>query len=244
MKNNIRNEIQKISVPKDVHTRVKLGAKKAALQRSKHNWKRSGLATAAVGLLTLSIFYSPIGEALYERFFTVTQFEETPHNESPSIGYSVSNSGTVKQEIFNSSEELKQRYNMSFPLPQNLLDQEDDVKFVQYFVNLNNNDEVTSIKYILNTAERRYDIHVTNNENAIITFSAETTDGTATEKDVTINGTPSKLLRTNDLDGYALYMKYNGWQIVLSVFEGEGNLNGVTDVKEDEVIKLAESIEW
>ena len=46
------------------------------------------------------------------------------------------------------------------------------------------------------------------------------------------------------MDGYAIYMKYNGWQIVLSVFDGEGNLDEIADVKEDEVIKLAESIEW
>ena len=75
-------------------------------------------------------------------------------------------------------------------------------------------------------------------------FSAETTDGTGIEKDIVVNGLSAKLLGVTEMDVFTIYIENGNWKMIISCFDRASNIEGTSDVKEEEIIKMAESIRW
>ena len=97
---------------------------------------------------------------------------------------------------------------------------------------------------ILSTPKRSYSVLATNNIEAEAKFSAETTDGTGIEKDIVVNGLSAKLLGVTEMDVFTIYIENGNWKMIISCFDRASNIEGTSDVKEEEIIKMAESIRW
>ena len=59
-----------------------------------------------------------------------------------------------------------------------------------------------------------------------------------------VNGVAAKLLGVNEMDGYTIYIENGNWKMIISCFDRASNLEGTSDVKEEEIIQIAESIRW
>ncbi|MBK3493823.1 hypothetical protein JFL43_02900 [Viridibacillus sp. YIM B01967] len=240
--NNIKDEIQKITVPKEVHERTKLGAKKASVEQPQKRFRRGSIAVASAAVLGLGIMYSPIGEAMVDRFFEVTQFEKSKNNEEPSIGYQVTNAGSSQSKVYTSFTQVKENYNISIPLPEIMALEEPSAEEVEYIIGTNENNQFANLNYRIATTDRTYRVFATNSPEAKITFSAKTIDGTAIEKELLIDDTSVQLMKSNNQDGYLIYLNNNEWQLVISCFDRESNIEGVSDVTEEEIIDLVQSV--
>lgn len=139
--------------------------------------------------------------------------------------------------------EIEEMVNIKVPFPI-LLSEEENKESVEYKVATDEQGEFSAYHYNLSTPERNYDVWATNNVDAKVKLTAETTDGTAIEKDIVINGTSSKLLGINEIDGYSIYIENENWKMIISCFDRGNSLEGLSDVKEEEIIKIAESISW
>jgi hypothetical protein len=242
--NNIKQELERIEIPKELHERSKLGVKKAKLEQPKRRFKNPLVAAAVVSVLGVGILLSPTGQAMFEGLFQVSKFEKSTHNEEISFGYHFDNLDVYEENVYGSLDELESTFNIKVPFPDQLLLEEENKETLEYRVSTDENGEFSSYHYNLSTPERNYVVLATNKVDAEAKFKAETTDGTGIEKDIVINGVSSKLLGINEIDGYTIYIENEKWKLIISCFDRANNLEGLSDVKENEVIKIAESIKW
>lgn len=244
--NNIKQEMGKINIPKDLHERSKIGVKKAKQEQTKRRFKNPLVAAAMISVLGVGFSFSSPGQAMFEGLFQVSKFEERANVKEMSFGYAVENVPFYEEKAFNSLNEMEEIFNVSIPFPEQLLAIEgnDELKSVEYNVGTDDNGDFSSFTYNLSTPERNYSVVATNHEGAVVKFSAETADGTAIEKDIEINGLKAKLLGTKEIDGYAIYMEKGNWKLIIMSLDRASNLEGESDVKEEEVISIAQSIKW
>lgn len=244
--NNIKQEIEKINIPKYLHERSKLGVKKAKLEQPKRRFKNPLVAAAIISVLGFGFFVSSPGQAMFEGLFQVSKFEERANVKEMSFGYGVENIPIYGEKAFNSLNEMEETFNVSIPFPEQLLgiEAKDELELVEYKALVDDNGDFSSFSYNLSTPARNYSVVATNHEDAIVKFSAETADGTAIEKDIEINGVKAKLLGTKEIDGYAIYMEKGNWKLIIMETDRASNVEGASDVKEEEVISIAQSIKW
>lgn len=242
---NIKQELEKIEIPKELHERTKLGVKKAQLEgQRKRKIKNPFVAAAIASVLGIGLLLSPATQAMFEGLFQVTKFEKSAHNEELSFGYGFDNLGIHEEKVYDSLSELENTFNINVPFPKELLLEENNKKTLEYSAITDDKGEFSSYRYDLSTQERSYAVFATNKADAEARFSAATTDGTGVDKDIVINGIPSKLLGINEIDGYAIYIENDNWKLIITVFDRANGLEGLSDVTENEVIKIAESIKW
>lgn len=240
---DIKRELEKIEIPKKLAERTKMGVRKAKYER-KSKIKRPVLAAAIIATLSVSIFVTPPGQAMIDGLFQVTKFEKRKNIEEMSIGYGFENNGVFEEISFNSLKEAENMFNVKVPFPSLFLTEEKNKEFVEYTVGTNEQGEFTNLYYVSGTPERNYSVLATNNIEANPHFSGETTDGTGIEKDLIINGDSVKLFGINEIDGYIIYIEKDSWKLVVTCFDRGSSLEGLSDVKEEEIIKIAESIKW
>ena len=240
--NNIKQELEKIKIPKELHERTRLGVKKAKLEQPKRRMKIPLVAAVAVSVLTGGILLTPTGQAMFEGLFEVIKFEKSFKNEELSFGYHMDNLDIYEEYTYGSIKEIENKYNLNVPFPEQLLFKEKFKETVEYKVLTDENGGFSSYEYHLATPERSYDVVATNKVEAEVSFSAATSDGTGIEKDILVNGVSAKLLGINEMDGYTIYIENENWKIIVSSFDRASNLEGTSDVKEEEIIKIAESI--
>ena len=122
--------------------------------------------------------------------------------------------------------------------------EEENKETLEYKASTDEDGKFSSYSYDLSTPERNYSVLATNNIDAEAKFSAETTDGTGIEKVIVINGVSAKLLGINEIDGYTIYIENEKWKVIISCFDRASNEEGLSDVKEEEIINIIESIKW
>lgn len=240
--NNIKQEIKKIEIPKDLHKRARLGVKKAKFERPTRRMKKSFIATAAIALICCGILLTPTGQAMFKGLFEVTKFEKSANNEEISFGYSLSNLEIYDERVFGSLTEIEDAFNVNIPFPRQLLLQEEDKESVEHRVSTDEVGGLSSYQYLLATAERSYKVVATNKVEAEVNFSAATSSGTGIEKDIVVNGLSAKLFGVDEIDGYMVYIENDNWKIIITCFDRSSDLEGTSDVTEEEIIKIVESI--
>ena len=239
--NNIKQELEKIKIPKELHERTRFGVKKAKLEQPNRRMKKTLVAAVAVSVLSCGILLTPTGQAMFKGLFEVTKFEKSANNEEISFGYSLNNLEIYDERVYGSLTEIEDVFNVNIPFPHQLLLKEENKESVEHRVLTDEDGELSSYHYRLATSERSYEIVATNKIEAEVNFSAATSDGTGIEKDIVINGVSAKLLGVNEIDGYTIYIENENWKMIISCFDRANNLEGTSDVKE-EIIKIAESI--
>lgn len=244
MNNNVKKEIEKIKIPKELHERSKLGVEKAKSERSKGQFKHSLVAAVMVSILGCGILFSPIGQAMIESFFEVTKFKKSSHNEELSFGYHIDNLGLYEKNTYGSLDELEKAFNIKLPFPEQLFLKEKNQEMLEYKASIDENGKFIAYDYQLSLPGRNYNIFATNKIEAEVKFSAETIDGYGIEKDIIINGIPAKLLGINEIDGYAVYIENEEWKVIITCFDRATNEEGLLDVKEEEIINIVKSIKW
>lgn len=244
--NNIKQEIEKINIPNDLHERSKMGVKKAKLEQPKRRYKNPLVAAAIISVLGCGFYVSSPGQAMFEGLFQVSKFKKRANVEEMSFGYSVENVPFYGEKAFNSLNEMEETFNVLIPFPEQLLgvEENDELELVEYKAQTDENGNFFALFYNLSAPERYYSVVATNHEDAIVKFSAETADGTAIEKDIEINGVKAKLLGTKEIDGYAIYMEKENWKLIIMSTDRANSLEGQSDVKEEELISIAQSIKW
>lgn len=240
--NNIKREMKKIEIPKDLNKRAQLGVKKAKLEQPTRRMKKSFVATAAIALISCGILLSPTGQAMFKGLFEVTKFEKSANNKEISFGYSLNNLEIYDERVYGSLTEIEDVFNVNIPFPHQLLLKEENKESVEHRVLTDEHGEISSYHYQLATSDRSYEFVATNKVEAEVNFSAVTSDGTGIEKDIVINGVSAKLLSVSEMDGYTIYIENENWKMIISCFDRSNNLEGTSDVKEDEIIKIVESV--
>lgn len=227
--NNIKQEMEKINIPKDLQERSKLGVKKAKLEQPKRRFRNPLVASVIISVLGLGIFVSSPGQAMFEGLFKVSRFEERANVKEMSFGFGVENIPVYEEKAFNSLNKMEETLNVSIPFPEQLLEIEakDEWELIEYKALVDDNGEFSSFSYNLSTPERNYSVVASNHEDAIVKFSAETADGTAIENDIEINGVKAKLLGTKEIDGYAIYIEKEKWKLLIMKTDGASIVEGV-----------------
>ncbi|WP_203248244.1 glycoside hydrolase family 18 protein [Sporosarcina beigongshangi] len=244
MDNKIKQELNKLDIPQNLHERLQQGVKQAKAEQPKRKYKNPLIATAAILVISFGMLLTPVGQATFNGLFEVTKFEKRPHNEELSFGYSWKGTAGYDTVTYDSLAEVENAYTIHIPFPEQLVTIEENTEPTTYSVAIDEMGNFLSYNYHLSTTERMYEVFATNVVESSPTFGAETTDGAAIEKEVFINGTVATLLGTNDLDGYSIYIKNEQWQMVITSFARGIHEEGVLHVTEDELIKIAESIQW
>ncbi|EKN70426.1 hypothetical protein BABA_05241 [Neobacillus bataviensis LMG 21833] len=242
--NNIKQRLDRIEIPKELHERSKLGVKRAKLEQPKRKLKSPLVAAVMVTVLGCGFLLSPTGQAMFEGLFQISKFEKSANNEEISFGYHFDNLDIYEENDYDSLNEIEDTFNVNIPFPEQLLIEETNKETIENRVSTDENGDLSSYRYNLSTPKRSYSVLATSIVDAKAKFSAETTDGTGIEKDIMINGVSSKLLGIKEIDGYTIYIENENWKLIISCFDRASNLKGVSDVKEEEVIKIAESIKW
>lgn len=240
----IKQELERIKIPKELHERSKLGVKKAKLEQPKRRFRHSLVAAAMVSVLGCGILFSPMGQAMFEGLFQVSKFEKSAHNEEISFSYHFDNLDLYEEYIYGSLDELESAFNINVPFPEQLFLEEENKETLEYKASTDEDGKFSSYRYDLSTPKRSYSVLATNNIEAEAKFSAETTDGTGIEKDIVVNGLSAKLLGVTEMDVFTIYIENGNWKMIISCFDRASNIEGTSDVKEEEIIKMAESIRW
>lgn len=244
MVNDIKQTVDKIEIPKELHERSTRGVKKAKWEQPKRIGKKPFVAAGVVAVLGFGLWVSPPVQAMVDGFFHVSTFEKSAHNEEISFRYHFDNLNFYEENVFDSLDKLEDTLNVNIPFPEQLLMEERNKETVENRVLTDENGQLSLYDYTLATKERRYNFQATNKTEAMANFSAETTDGTGLEKEMMINGVSSTLLALKEMDVYTIYIENENWKVIISCYDRASNVEGVADVNEQEVIKLAESIIW
>lgn len=244
MDNKIKQELNSIDIPQNLHERLEQGVKQAKAEQPKRTYKKPLIAIAAIFVIGFGIMLTPVGQATFNGLFEVTKFEKKPHNEELSFGYSWEGTAGYDTVTYDSLEGMENAYPINIPFPKQFVTKEENAESATYEVAIDDKGNFLTYRYDLLTTDRFYSISATNVVETSPTFRAETTDGTAIEKEVFINGSAATLLGTNDLDGYSIHIKNEQWQMVISSFARGIHEKGVFHVTEVELIKIAESIQW
>ena len=244
MDNKIKQELNKIDIPSNLHERLQQGVQQAKEEQPKRKYKNPLIAIAAVSIIGFGMLLTPVGQATFNGLFEVTKFEKRPHNEELSFGYSWEGTAGHDTVTYNSLRELENAYTLQIPFPEQLVMKAVDAESSTYDVAIDDKGNFVSYYYLLSTAERNYTISATHAVETSPTFRAETTDGTAIETEVFINGTASTLMASKDIDGYSIYIKNGQWQMVITSFARGVPKKGVFHVTEEELIQIAESVQW
>ncbi|ENH95676.1 hypothetical protein J416_14877 [Gracilibacillus halophilus YIM-C55.5] len=247
MNNKLKRELQKIEIPKQLHERAKMGVDKAKSERPKRKVKNPLVAAAVVSLLVIgSLFTSPIQAAL-EGIFEVSKYEESSKQESISFGSGISEIGVMGQEVYTSLKEMEETYNMNIPFPEKIWEINPQSNQDKFRVGVDGDGDFISYNFNLatedKTHEQSFSIKATKSSEAKVNFHAETEDGTAINKDITINDTKAKLFGVDEL-AYSIYIEKNGWKFIITMVEKNDELRTeFTRENEKQLIELAESIQ-
>ncbi|WP_232697526.1 hypothetical protein [Brevibacillus daliensis] len=217
---------------------------KANNKKHRTSYKKPLVSMALVSVLAFVLLLSPPVNALFEGLFEYTKFEKTKNNEEINVGWSwgVAGYGT---ENYSSLETMERTYNMKIPFPQQLLIEEKSTEEKEYRVNIDEEGKFYAYNYNLQTKERNYTVIATNTVEEKPKFTAETRDGTAIDKEVIINGEPARLLGIHDMNGYYVYIEKNNWKMIVSTFNRTSDEESkFSEVLEEEVIKIVETINW
>jgi hypothetical protein len=243
-KRKIEKSIDHIQVPESIFTFAKELSFQVEKQHKKRELKNLLVAATMFSVLGIGILLSPTSQAVFNGLFEVTKFEKSANKEEISFGYVLEGLGEYGREEYGSLEEIENTYNIHVPFPEQLLTEEENAETTEYSVGVDKEGNFRSYHYILQTKERNYDVFATNAKEVKPKFLAETKGGTAINKKFSINGSSAKLLGANEMDGYYIYIEKGNWKVIISCFSRAGNKEGVFDVTEEEIIKIAESIKW
>ncbi|MCM2674490.1 hypothetical protein [Alkalicoccobacillus plakortidis] len=240
--NEFKRELEEIKIPDELSTRSKMGVKKAKGEQKK-TFKKPLVYAAAIVILSVSIYSTPSAQGMFEDLFQVTKFEERHNVKEMSIGYGFVNTDVYAERNVESIEELESLFNIQVPFPE-VLESAIGKEDVEYSVGMGEQGEFKQLYYNAGTAERRYSVHATNNIDTKPSFSAESKDGTGIEKDLLIDGVTAKLMGIEDIDGKVIYLEKDEWKIIITCFDRNSDNEGLSGVEEEEIIEIAESINW
>lgn len=246
-KEHFHKEISEIKVPKDeIFSAIDKGLDKGRKQKSKkleRRFKKSLVAAAVVSLLTIGALFTPPIQAAFEGIFEVSIFEEGSKSESISFGTGFTNTGVMEDEVYNSLEEIEEAYQMIIPFPTGVWDVKSGSNTDEFTVGIDEEGNLISYMFDLATDKQRFSVDAIKSSEAEVTFNAETEDGTAINKDITINGTKAKLFGVDKLT-YSIYLEIDDWKLIITMLDKNHNSNsGLTQAKEEQLIKIAESIQ-
>lgn len=246
MSNKVKNELEKIEIPNQLHERTKMGVDKAKSERPKRKVKNPLVAAAVVSLLGIgALFTSPIQAAL-EGIFDVSKYEESSKQESISFGRGFLETGVMGEEVYTSLEEMEETFNMNIPFPDKIRETNPQSEEDEFRVGVDGDGNFISYYFNLATDEKtpqKFSIQAIKSSEAKVNFDAETVDGTAINKDITINDTKAKLFGVDKL-AYSIYLEKDGWKFIITMAEKNDKLRtALTKAKEKQLIKIAESIQ-
>jgi hypothetical protein len=236
---NIKRELEKIEIPKELHERTRLGVKKAKLEQPKRRFKNPLVAAAVISVLAFGSLLSPSVQAMIEDLFSFNQVEERTQSD---IGWTWGGIAGDDSTDYSSVDEIESQFSLNIPFPVEFLVAEEDASVKEYRVDTKDG-KFVSFNYFLRTEDRMYRVTTTNVSNEKPSFTANTTKETVIEKDVSINGESGTLIGIHDMNGYHIYTEQGGWKIVVSGFadslDGE---SAAPEITEEEIINIAESI--
>jgi hypothetical protein len=208
-------------------------------KRGKRSLKKPLLSIAVVAALTVTLFLTPSVKAVFEGLFEFTKVEQ---NEEVSIGGSWSIAGD-ESKVYTSLSEVEKMYDMDIPFPQKLMSAEKGAEH-EYSVSTENG-QFLAYDYKLWTEERWYSVAASNVVKEKPKFTANTDKKTVIDKEIFINGVPARLLGIHDLNGYHIYIEKGNWSMIISGFARTSNEKSeITKVSEEEMIDIAETINW
>ncbi|WP_342541932.1 hypothetical protein MHH33_12760 [Paenisporosarcina sp. FSL H8-0542] len=236
---NIKQELERIQIPKELHERSKLGVKKAKSEQPKRKLTTLWVAAVMISVLGIGSLASPSVQATIENLFSFNQVEEMSQTN---IGWTWGGIAGNDATIYSSVDEIEKKYSMDIPFPEQLHVAEENSSVKEYTVNTSK-DKFVSYNYYLRTEDRMYRITATNVSKEKPEFTANTTQGTVIEKEISINGMSGTLIGIQDINGYHIYIEQGDWKIVVSGFADflDGK-KGAPELTEKEIITIAESI--
>jgi hypothetical protein len=189
---------------------------------------------------------SPIQAAL-EGIFEVSKYEESSKQESISFGSGFSETGVMGEEVYTSLEQIEETYNMNIPFPDKIWEIKPQSNEDEFRVGFDEDGNFISYNFNLatdeKTHEQKFSINAIKSSEAKVNFDAETIDGTAINKDITINDTKAKLFGVDKL-AYSIYLEKDGWKFIITMAEKNDEIRTeLTKAKEKQLIELAESIQ-
>ena len=247
MSNKIKKELEKVEIPNELHERAKMGVDKAKSERPKIKLKKPLVAAAVVSLLGIGALSSPPIQAALEGIFEVSKYEDSSEKESISFGSGFSETGVVGEEVYTSLEQVEEIYNMNIPFPAKIWDIKSPSNTDEFRVGVDEEGNFISYNFDLSTDdkthEQRFSITAIKSSKEKVNFDAETKDGTAINKDITVNDTKAKLFGVDKL-AYSIYLEKDGWKLIITMAEKNDEIRTeLTKAKEKQLIELAESIQ-
>lgn len=236
---NIKRELEKIEIPKELHKRSKLGVKKAKLEKPKRRYKNPLVAAAVISVLAFGLLLSPSVQALIEDLFSSNQVEEKAQSI---IGWTWGGISGDDSTGYSSVDEIESQFSLNIPFPVEFLAAEEVASSKEYRVDTKDG-KFVSFDYFLRTEARMYGVTTTNVSNEKPSFTANTTKETVIEKEVSINGELGTLIGIHDMNGYHIYIERGDWKIIVSGFaDSLDGKSAAPEITEEEILKIAESI--
>jgi hypothetical protein len=206
--------------------------------RKKQMQKQLTFISISFCLIIFTSLASPSVRAMVEEWLQFSKVEEG----NSYIGWSWENTAGQSQENYQSLQEIKDKYSIAIPFPQDFLLKESTDEHKQYQYSVNSElENLVSLHYRLQTKTRSYNFTATRTEKKP-QFSAGTTKDTVIDEEIKINNLPGRLIAIHDMDIYHIYMEKRDWKLVLTVSSDGLYQNKGSDINKGELIKLAESI--
>ncbi|KIL51511.1 hypothetical protein KP77_10230 [Jeotgalibacillus alimentarius] len=237
--NNIKQELESIKIPTELHESSKLGVRKAKLEQPKRRFKNPLVAAAMISVLAFGSLLSPSVQATIEELFSFNQVEESSQSY---IGWTWGGTAGDDSTTYSSVDKIESQFSLNIPFPEKLLVAEENAKSKEYTVNTEDG-KFVSYNYVLRTKDGMFRVSATNVSKEKPEFLADTARETAIEKKVSINGVSGTLIGIYDMNGYHVYIEQEDWKIVVSGFAD--SLDGgsaAPEITEEEIINIAESI--
>jgi hypothetical protein len=242
-----KDEMMKINVPVEKLDFIIENALNNSKTKVRRSVKRPLAVAAVATLLGIGALFTPPIQAALEGIFEVSIYEEENKQESISFGYGFSETGITEDEVFTSIEQIEEAYKMDIPFPAMVWDIKPPSNDDQFRVGVDEKGNVISYDFNLatddKTDEPRFSVNAIKSSDAKVHFNAETQDGTAIDKDITIKDNNAKLFGVDKL-AYSIYLEKDGWKFIITMAEKNDKVRtGLTPANEKQLIKLAESIQ-
>lgn len=245
MSNNIKEEMNKIEIPKDLHEVSKKGVIRAKSEQPRKKYKRlrNGMVAAVmVSVIAIGLLSSPVVQAKLEKLFT---YEKVNNEEQVTTGWWFMNAGE-EGKLFNSLYDVEEQFLIDIPFPGKFLEVEKNAlsdDHISHNVSFTK-DKFGTYRYDLRTDDRLYTFHATNTSKEKPQFTAKTTNDNVIEKEIIINDISATLMGIYDTNNRFIYLEKDEWKIVIDVTAiGVGD-SIAEELSEQELIEIAESISW
>lgn len=242
MGNKIKDEINKIKVPEDLHEKATIQVLKAKKEQKYKRNNKPLLAFVAAIILSIGVWVSPNVQAVFSGLFEVTQYDKDSSLESPSFGNGFSNQDVFKTVEFEGIEQAEKKFSSNIPFPSKLSDLH-IAPFSTIYLDKSNKVNGYQVNFQSKEEENQsISVHTSKAPGAEPTFKGNTYDGTAISEEVNLDETKAKIFGADGI-AYAIYLEKSGWKFIITMVEKNDEKSQFTEEKKKKLIEIAKSIE-